>query len=172
MFQLRKPTSPEVRGGRSELGLAVHSVSMVSIAAKPESGRTLEASGRAGSPVGECQRTCPSEFLISVPRVFTPTKLYRDQTPWSADSRRKVPARPDPNFSYTVSGVSLAEKTVRTSGMIRYSDDRSITRSKDSEFITPAQRAIEAFLSEGFYPLLRKQHYRQRRCQRQPRRLA
>ena len=43
-------------------------------------------------------------------------KLNLDQTPCSADSKRKVPDLPFESFSYRPTGVSSPAKTVRISG--------------------------------------------------------
>jgi hypothetical protein len=46
----------------------------------------------------------------------TPTNEYLDQTPCSADSKRKLPGLEAHSFSKIVKGVSVPEKSVVTIG--------------------------------------------------------
>jgi hypothetical protein len=93
---------------------------MSSIASNPLELETNEATNELAW-VGSVS-THRREFLSAsnVPKLATPMNEYLDQTPCSADSRRKLPLESPASFSKTDKGVSLPEKSVETIGITRY----------------------------------------------------
>ena len=84
--------------------------------------------GTTESSLGIQRKTPDSE--TNEPRLPTPTNEYLDQTPCSADSRRKLPGLEAASFSNIVSGVSVPEKSVETIGMTLYELASSRTCSR------------------------------------------
>ena len=64
--------------------------------------------------------------LRIIPRLATPINEYRDQTPCSADSSRKLPLVSPASFSNIERGVSLPENRDETRGITRYLVESSI----------------------------------------------
>jgi hypothetical protein len=78
--------------------------------------KSFSSNGRGKFLSELLQVTAPFEETRK-PKFVTPMKLYLDQTPASADSKRKLPGLVDANFSKIVKGVSVPENTESTIGI-------------------------------------------------------